>query len=155
MTEKHLNNIEMSMSPSKTDGAINKVASLTLNNETLTRNSSIIKSLVNADESMSPTEMNMLTVHFPLTPQQRQKISEKSYLSRDSRHSMSSNEKTYLTNKRRMSQPKEFTISTGATNSLNRIREKGYLSRQRTNDSANDALSDADCMIYYLNLFDS
>jgi hypothetical protein len=146
MEEKH--NLEMSMSPSKTDGAINKVASLNLNAETLTRNSSIFKSLVNADESVSPTEMNMLTVHFPLTPQQRQKISEKSYLARDSRHSLSSNEKMYYSNKRRMSQPKEFTFSTGANNSLNRIREKGYLSRQRTNDSANDALSNADCMNY-------
>jgi len=144
MAEKQ--NLEISMSPSKTDGAINKVASLTLNSEALTRNSSIFKSLVSADESISPTEMNMLTVHFPLTPQQRQKISEKSYLSRDSRHSLSSNEKMYLTNKRRMSQPKVETFSTGANNSLNRIREKSYLTRQRTNDSANDALSNADCM---------
>ena len=84
----------------------------------------------------TPTKLNMRTVHFPITPEQRQSISDETYRFRDPRRNSSLIDKK----KRQLSQKDSTNMSTLSNN------EKP---REKTLDSIYDVSSNIDCNLIY------
>lgn len=101
------------------------------------------------DSNLSPTQVNMLTVSFPMNPQQRQKISERNYRFRESRRNSYIDKQS--NSKRRSSQQKEFNNSLSSSTGSNILNKNEPQQRQRTLDSVYDVMSN-DCMILFSHL---
>lgn len=93
---------------------------------------SIIYGQYDSGTASSPTQANMLTINFPITNQQRQQISDRTYRSRESRRNSNIIEGPKHNHRRRLSQQKDS--NTVFPNQ-----------RQRTLDSVNDVASNDDC----------
>lgn len=96
--------------------------------------------------NMSPTQLNMLTVSFPIGSEQRNKITERSFKSKNTRRNSTLIDRQTI-QKRRSS--KTDTNNTSLTSSTGSILFQKYSSvekiRQKTHDSMTDAISNADC----------
>ena len=106
----------------------------------------------NTDE-MSPTQINMFTVNYPLTSQQRQQITDKNYRFSKRRNS-NIIDKQLVTNRRRSSQFKDLSSSLASSTGTNVISKSDshQQQQQKTNDSIYDVLSYEGCMCIYFKI---
>lgn len=120
-----------------------QMKNLSLNEANPTQMANLKSILSNYQQSGadSPTQLNMLTVNFPIMPQQRQRISDRNYRSRESRRNSTILEGSRQS-KRRLSQQKDLNASFPSPHSTS----KGEGQRQRTLDSVNDF----DCILLFL-----
>ena len=101
----------------------------------------------NSDE-MSPSQINMFTVNYPLTSQQRQSISDKNYRFSKRRNS-NIIDKQLVANRRRSSQCKDLSITLAGPNLISKTDSHHQQQQQKTNDSIYDVLSYEGCTFNY------
>lgn len=107
----------------------------------------------NSDE-MSPSQINMFTVNYPLTSQQRQTITDKNYRFSKRRNS-NIIDKQLVANRRRSSQFKDLSVtlaSSAGANVISKSDSHHQQQQQKTNDSIYDVLSYEGCTFKYFNI---